>query len=160
MAWKMALGLVLTGLLLVGTAQARSLELGIGAIGERDSDTTTLLQAALVSDPVPYLVGMQIQGGLLLAQDDTVYLHGGLTKVWELPGRWSWGGSLSAGFYHTNEPQLELGHDIEFMTRLHLDYELSIDQSLRLEVGHLSNADLDDENPGTEFILLNWLIRL
>ncbi len=152
---------VLLGWLLSSASvQASGLVVGGGVIAKQDSGAAAMLQLAVEQDPLQALGGVQLYSGALVAEQDTWYLHGGLAKSFELPGRWSWGAGLSAGVYHSNHPQLDLGYDIEFMSRLYLDYELSVEQSLRLEAGHLSNADLGDDNPGTEFILLNWIFRL
>lgn len=140
--------------------QAQSIEVGAGVIEDRDNDTVSLFQLATISDPIQPLGGIQGHAGLLLSEDQTWYLHAGLNKVFELPGRWSWGLSVSVGYYDTDDPAMDLGHEAELMTRLQLDYELASDQTLRLEVGHISNANIGDENPGTEFLLLNWILRL
>lgn len=161
MYWTGRLAALVVGLgLSTALVQAGSLVVGGGAVAEQGSGSVAMVQAAVEQTPMPGLAGIQLYSGALLAEQDTWYLHGGLAKVVELPGRWSWGAGLSAGLYHSNHPRLDLGYDIEFMSRLYLEYELSVEQSIRLEAGHLSNADLGDENPGTEFLMLNWMFRL
>lgn len=161
MYWTGRLAAVLLWWGLAGTsAQASSLVVGGGVVAQQDSGGVAMVQAAVEQAPMPALAGVQLYSGALLAEQDTWYLHGGLAKTFELPGRWSWGAGLSAGVYHSNHPGLDLGYDLELMSRLYVEYEFSVKHSVRLEAGHLSNADLGDENPGTEFLMLNWLFRL
>ena len=146
-------------LIIANPVQADSIELGVGAIQDQNNDAVAMVQGAWLSRQYPELGGVQFQAGAFLAEQETLYLHGGIARTWELPGRWAWGAGLSVGVYHTNGPELELGHDLELMTRIYLDYELSVDQSVRLEAGHLSNGGLDDHNPGTEYLQFKWLFR-
>lgn len=141
-------------------AQASSLVVGGGALAKQSGGAVGVAQFAVEQTPISELMGIQLYSGALLAEQDSWYLHGGLAKTFELPGRWSWGAGLSAGVYHSNHPELDLGYDIEFMSRVYLEYEFSLQHAVRLEAGHLSNANLGDENPGTEFLLLNWVYRL
>ena len=158
MRWNKILMAVL---LLWGTAvQAQSIQVGAGVVEDLDNELINIGQVAVISDPIQPLGGIQAHAGLLVAEEDTWYLHAGLNKVFELPGRWSWGLSLSAGYYDSNDRHMDLGHEVEFLTRLQLDYELSTDQSLRVELGHISNANIGDDNPGAEFVMFNWIKRL
>ncbi|WP_114696252.1 acyloxyacyl hydrolase [Motiliproteus coralliicola] len=94
----------------------------------------------------------------LLASDRGDYLVGlGVLKQTPLGRKFEIGISLSAGYYHEGSDKLgdELDHDVEFHTSLMLDYLLSPDRRLRLELGHISNADLGDENKGTESLILS-----
>lgn len=62
---------------------------------------------------------------------------------------WRIGGAMHIGFM---ERPKQLGHKVEYYTRLNVDRRLSPQWYMRLEIGHISNAGLGDQNPGSEAI--------
>ncbi|MEH6579793.1 MAG: acyloxyacyl hydrolase, partial [Amphritea sp.] len=50
----------------------------------------------------------------------------------------------------------DLGSDIEFRTGLELAYKLNPNSHLGVGVYHLSNAGLDDRNPGSDSLILSY----
>ncbi|NVK43170.1 MAG: acyloxyacyl hydrolase [Oceanospirillaceae bacterium] len=71
-----------------------------------------------------------------------------------------WGLGLEAGYYHTNANDLDLDYELIFRSRAFVDYKISTISLVRLELAHLSNARLGNENPGTETLAVNWVIDL
>ena len=57
---------------------------------------------------------------------------------------------LGVGYYSRGSSDLDLGYPIEFRSQLEVVKDLSAQNSLGLAVSHLSNADLDKDNPGVD----------
>ncbi|MBY4675421.1 acyloxyacyl hydrolase [Marinobacterium arenosum] len=140
--------------------QAGSLVLGGGAIADLDNDAKPLLQLAYEAEPQDAWWSVQPYGELLVSEHSTSYLGLGLQKAFPLSDHWDWGLGINAGYYHSNDHQLDLGYDVEFRSRLFVDYRLDQQQRVRLEIGHISNAELGDDNPGTEVLLIDWIRAL
>ena len=68
---------------------------------------------------------------------------------------WSWGFGGQAGYFHNPG---RLGYDIEFYSRILVNYDINENMFLRGEFGHISNAGFGDKNPGSENLTLsiNW----
>ncbi len=140
-------------------AEPTAITLGAGAIEFASEDSEAMLELGLEGAPIERLWAVQPYASLLLA-DDTWYLSGGALKQFPLRPGWHWGAGISAGYYDSGDAAFDLGHELEFKSRLFLGYELDADAQLRLEVGHISNADLDEKNPGADYLLLNWIKQL
>jgi len=88
--------------------------------------------------------------------DDTCYVGLGPLKEFSISDDWSRGVGVAAGYYHKGDGQ-DLDQELEFHSRVRVSYRLDTANRLRAELGHLSNAELDDVNPGTEFVSMNWV---
>ena len=67
--------------------------------------------------------------------------------------------SFAPGFYERGDGK-DLGHVIEFRSGLDLAYRRKNGARIGAEVHHLSNASLDEHNPGTETFLFTYSIPL
>ena len=67
--------------------------------------------------------------------------------------------SFAPGLYERGDGK-ELGHIIEFRSGLDLAYRRKNGARIGAEVHHLSNASLDENNPGTETFLFTYSIPL
>ena len=67
--------------------------------------------------------------------------------------------SFAPGFYESGDGK-DLGHVIEFRSGLDLAYRRKNGARIGAEVHHLSNASLDENNPGTETFLFTYSIPL
>lgn len=74
---------------------------------------------------------------------DSVVLTGSFA-----PGLWAKGGGK------------DLGHVVEFRSQVELGYQFENESRLSIAFSHISNADLDDLNPGTEVLNLYYHIPL
>ena len=52
----------------------------------------------------------------------------------------------------------KLGNNLEFRTTLEISYELKNKNRIGLSIGHISNANIGDKNPGAEIISLSYQI--
>ena len=97
--------------------------------------------------------------GVTFAEGGTAYGYAALHYDFRLGRSWFVTPVVGAGLFR-NTDALDLGHAVQFKTGL----EISLRVSGRVRVGlqgyHLSNASLDDDNPGTEVLELVVLVPL
>ena len=65
--------------------------------------------------------------------------------------------SFGAGYYDDGDGK-KLGNNIEFRTTFELSYHLKNNNRIGFSVGHISNANLGDKNPGVEIISLSYQV--
>jgi hypothetical protein len=95
--------------------------------------------------------------GLEATSDGAVYGLGGLFADIPLGPRVRLTPSLGAGLYHDGGGK-DLGHTVEFRSQIELAYRFAGGWRLALAFGHISNASLGDDNPGTEILTLYTMI--
>ena len=65
--------------------------------------------------------------------------------------------SLGVGYYDNGSGK-NLGTDIQFRTTFELSYELKTKNRIAISLGHISNANLGDKNPGVETLSLSYQV--
>ena len=63
--------------------------------------------------------------------------------------------SFGTGYYKDGDGK-KLGNSIEFRTTLEISYQLKNNNRVGLSLGHISNANLGDNNPGVEILSLSY----
>lgn len=61
--------------------------------------------------------------------------------------------------YYNQGADIDLSYDVEFYSQLKVEYQLDNKTKIGLGVGHISNAELGDHNPGAETAYLNYSIK-
>lgn len=64
--------------------------------------------------------------------------------------------SFGAGLYNDGGSDKDLDYPLEFRSQVESGYEFTNGQRLGVAFGHISNADLGDDNPGTEILNLYY----
>ena len=91
--------------------------------------------------------------------DGSVWGGGGVLYDWEFSPQWHLIPNFGVGLYGQGGSDKDLGHVIEFRSQLEVAYEYEgYGHRIGAAFGHLSNASLDDENPGTEVLNLYYHI--
>ena len=67
--------------------------------------------------------------------------------------------SFAPGLYHEGDGK-DLGHVVEFRSQAEIAYRFDNRSRLGLSFGHMSNAGLDERNPGQESLMVNWSMPL
>ena len=98
-------------------------------------------------------------GGLMGTSDKAFYGYAGLLVDVYFGRRIVLTPSLAAGLYEDGDGK-DLGHIVEFRSSIELAYRFDNRSRLGLSFYHLSNASLDDNNPGTEVLSLVYSIPL
>jgi len=101
--------------------------------------------------------GFRPQAGLFATADSSAYVYAGIGYPFSISEKWSLIPSLSGGYYSKGAGK-NLGYDVEFYSQLRLEYRLSQGAGIGLGVGHISNADIADKNPGAETVYLNYTV--
>ena len=65
--------------------------------------------------------------------------------------------SFGVGYYDNGSGK-NLGNDVQFRTTLEVSYTLKSKNRIGLSIGHISNANLGDKNPGAEIISLTYQV--
>ncbi len=85
-----------------------------------------------------------------------IYLEDNLGKL--LIGKenkWNFTPSFGLGYYDDGNGK-KLGNKLEFRTTLELSYQLNNDDRIGFSLGHISNANIGNKNPGAEIISLSY----
>ena len=85
-----------------------------------------------------------------------IYLEDNLGKL--LIGKenkWNFTPSFGLGYYDDGNGK-KLGNKLEFRTTLELSYQLKNDDRIGFSLGHISNANIGNKNPGVEIISLSY----
>lgn len=94
--------------------------------------------------------------GLEATTNGSLYAAGGLLADLNVADKFLITPSLGVGLY--NDDGKDLGYPVIFRTQLEIGYELESGARVGLAASHLSNAHLDEKNPGTE--VLNFYYHL
>ncbi len=97
--------------------------------------------------------------GVMATSDAAIYVYGGLAADFDLGRRFVLTPSLAAGLYEDGSGK-DLGSVIAFRSGLELAWRLEDGARVGLMFYHLSNAGIDDRNPGTEVLSLGYAIPL
>ena len=85
-----------------------------------------------------------------------IYLEDNLGKL--LIGKenkWNFTPSFGLGYYDDGNGK-KLGNKLEFRTTLELSYQLNNNDRIGFSLGHISNANIGNKNPGVEIISLSY----
>lgn len=85
-----------------------------------------------------------------------IYLEDNLGKL--LTGnqnKWNFTPSFGLGYYDDGDGK-KLGNKLEFRTTLEMSYQLKNDDRIGISLGHISNANIGNKNPGVEIINLSY----
>lgn len=91
--------------------------------------------------------------------DGAVYGYAGLALDLHLTDRLVLTPSFAPSLYFEGDSK-DLGHVVEFRSGIELSYRFDDASRLGIALHHLSNASLDDDNPGTETLNLYYMTPL
>lgn len=95
------------------------------------------------------------QVGVMATTDAAAYLYAGIRLDLFLGRRWVISPQFAPGLYHDGDGK-DLGHVIEFRSAIEVAYRFDDRSRLGASFYHLSNAGLDDNNPGTEVLTFHY----
>ena len=103
--------------------------------------------------------GGEPMAGLMATFDGSVYLYGGVAVDIFLGRRFVLTPSFAPGLYAEGGGK-DLGHVVEFRSSVKFAYRFENRARLGAELYHMSNAGLDDRNPGANALMLTYSIPL
>ena len=101
-------------------------------------------------------VGIEVTTDSALYVLGGIYLEDNLGKL--LTGnqnKWNFTPSFGLGYYDDGDGK-KLGNKLEFRTTLEISYQLKNDDRIGISLGHISNANIGNKNPGVEIISLSY----
>ena len=128
------------------------LTIGAGSFDMNGDDTTGTVS-------LEYTHGKRLfwefkpMAGLMATLEGSIYLYGGVAVDIFLGQRFVLTPSFAPGLYIEGGGK-DLGHVVEFRSGLELSYRFENRARLGLEVYHLSNARMDQHNPGANALIL------
>jgi hypothetical protein len=96
-------------------------------------------------------------GGLMVTSDGSVLVYSGVHLDIPLGERLVLTPSFAPSLYFEGGGK-DLGHVVEFYSRLEISYRFADASRLGISISHISNAGLDDRNPGTEIVALRYVV--
>ena len=105
-----------------------------------------------------YWIFKPIAGGMATS-DAALYGYAGVNVDLFFGRRFVLTPNFAAGYYHDGNGK-DLGHSLEFRSGVEFAYRLDDRARLGLSLHHISNASLDDNNPGTEILALVYSVPL
>ena len=100
--------------------------------------------------------------GLEITTDSAFYVLGGIYLEDNLgklltgnENKWNFTPSFGLGYYDDGDGKI-LGNKLEFRTTLEISYQLKNDDRIGISLGHISNANIGNKNPGVEIISLSY----
>ncbi|MFZ5654471.1 MAG: acyloxyacyl hydrolase [Pseudomonadota bacterium] len=158
-AWVALLGWGLAVSPTPAAAQGARVTVGATAFGVFDATTRGAVTIGWEGGELPGLWSIRPALQLIARQEDNWYLGAGGAREFALAAAWYWGLGAGAGVYHQGGGK-DLGQPLEFHTRAYLGWRPAPGQQVRLEIEHISNADLGKINPGADLLSLNWVFGL
>ena len=100
--------------------------------------------------------------GIEVTTDSALYVLGGIYLEDNLgklltgnQNKWNFTPSFGFGYYDDGDGK-KLGNKLEFRTTLEISYQLKNDDRIGISLGHISNANIGNKNPGVEIISLSY----
>lgn len=90
--------------------------------------------------------------GVEFTERGSVWGGGGVLLDFQFAEDFYFTPSFGAGLYSHGDGDLDLSHVIEFRSQVEVGYEFESGSRFGLAFSHISNASLDDHNPGTEIL--------
>ena len=100
--------------------------------------------------------------GIEVTTDSALYVLGGIYLEDNLgklltgnQNKWNFTPSFGLGYYDDGDGK-KLGNKLEFRTTIEISYQLKNDDRIGISLGHISNANIGNKNPGVEIISLSY----
>ncbi len=133
------------------------LSVGAGIYDVNDSETTAEGRLEYRFSEANKLWHFSPFVGLMATAEGGTYGYGGVGFDIFFDDRWVLTPNFAVGLYGNGDGK-DLGHAVEFRSGVELSYRFDDRSRLGLTFHHISNAGLDEQNPGTESVLLVYSI--
>ncbi|MGQ0526846.1 MAG: acyloxyacyl hydrolase [Alphaproteobacteria bacterium] len=140
-------------------ADGGHLSIGLGVYDVLDEDEAADFRLEYRPD-TKILFGLKPWLGAEITSDASIWTGGGILYDWNFANSWFLTPSFGAGFYDEGDSGKDLDYALQFRSQLELGYQFENQHRVGLAFGHLSNASLGDDNPGTEVLNVYWHVPL
>lgn len=152
--------LALALILCANATLAGDLVFGLGQSGidsSRQSETTAVQLEYHTGAIRSYSkVSVAAMGVLEYHSGEDVFAGAGPSLLLDIAPKWFVETSFAAGFYYASNDEVDLGGSLQFRSLLGAGYRLSNTSRLTIAINHLSNAGLDDTNPGRNTVSIRY----
>ena len=131
------------------------LAFSLGAFDVNDDETAGEARLEYRSDIKLWFI--KPFSGMMVNSDAGVYGYGGILTDLFFGRRWVLTPSFAAGLY-TDGSGKDLGSAVEFRSQLEFGYRFASRARIAMSLSHMSNAILDDVNPGTEELVITYAV--
>lgn len=137
-----------------------SLAFSVGAFEAFDNDESAAeIGVEYRFAPIESVFNLIPSIGLNLSEDGAYWASAGVRYDYALSQNWVITPNFALVGYE-NGAGLDLGLGLEFRTGLDVAYRLTNSSRLALGIYHMSNADLGEDNPGSESVILSYSFDL
>jgi len=105
-----------------------------------------------------YLNLVKPWAGVEVTSDTSIWAGGGALIDYEFTPSWYVTPSVGVGLYTDGDSDLDLDYPIQFRSQLEVSHQYDSGHRAGIALSHTSNADLGDDNPGTEVLSFYWHI--
>jgi hypothetical protein len=139
-------------------AAAEDIVIGIGQDNIGGAEAAIEVHVELHSDPLWSTFLGDLSGMGVVEVDETrdVFAGLGVSTLWDLPRRWFVEASAAVGYYEAGPHGADLGGHLQFRTLIGLGYRIRDRARLSIAIDHLSNAGLDEINPGRNAVVVRY----
>lgn len=136
----------------VGDTNVDYLSVGVGIWDvTQDDDMATDLRIEY-RDGESLIWEIKPWAGLEVTTDGSIWGGAGILADFNLTDNIYVVPSFGVGLYAQGSNDKDLDYPIEFRSQLEAGYQFQNNQRVGVAFGHISNADLGDDNPGTEIL--------
>ncbi|MDX1484934.1 MAG: acyloxyacyl hydrolase [Alphaproteobacteria bacterium] len=128
-------------------------------IFDMNGDETTGTVSVEYQDDKRLFWEFKPMGGLMATFDGSFYVYGGVAVDLFFGRRFVLTPSFAPGLYIEGGGK-DLGHIVEFRSSIELAYRLDSRARIGLELYHVSNAGLDERNPGANALMVVYSMPL
>ena len=102
--------------------------------------------------------GLDVAGGVAGSEEESIWAHLGVRRDFAAGPRFVIAPGFAFALYEQGDGK-DLGGEIQFRSSIDLGYRLTHRTRLGLTFYHLSNAGLEDVNPGSNSAVLSYSVR-
>ena len=132
-----------------------ALAFSLGAIDVDDKETAAEARVEYRTGPKLFNFGSMV--GFMWTTDASAYVYGGFYYDWILANRFVIMPNVAVGLYRQGKGK-DLGSVIEFRSGVEIAYRFANRSRLGAAYHHMSNAGIDGLNPGTESMVVTYVI--
>lgn len=139
-----------------GAADPAYLSLGVGIYDITQADDTAADFRLEYRHDAPLFWKIKPWGGAEVTSDGSIWAGGGILADFNLTDNIYVVPSFGVGLYSQGGSDKDLDYPIEFRSQIEGGYQFMNGHRVGIAFGHISNADLGDDNPGTEILNLYY----
>ncbi len=101
--------------------------------------------------------GFKPFGGVMATSDRAAHVYAGILMDLYFGRRWVITPSFAPGWYHEGDGK-KISDGIQFRSQLEIAYRFDDRSRIGISINHISNAGINDPNPGSETLALTYSI--